>query len=357
LEQSAINMFYAATLIVVVAFSTVPMLTVGAEPTVGAKSLPQSSSLSPAGIGPPTTAGSALALTPFGRVPRTCVQQVDAHGQLFSALGIADIILLSNGSQIRIPPCTESNQAVPSAESTPVIPDGQGNSSRTPCWWGFGCSSGWVEYATWCYCPRSPPAISEFDAYWRVPQPPSSHDGQTIFLFSALQTNGVSSYPLAQPVLQWGNAADGGGAYWTLNSWMLTSNNNVMYGTIQNVNAGDSITGIMYQGASNCDANGACDWDVRSFAQPENSGTDVICGNVNGNPACHVAMYDVSITLEAYGIVWCSDYPASSTTFAGLLVVSTNSINLGPSWGTTVNGDGCGESITDISSSGMTLNY
>jgi len=63
-------------------------------------------------------------------------------------------------------------------------------------------------------------AIYQFDAYWHVPQPPSGHDGQTIFLFSALQPNGVASYPLAQPVLQWGNAADGGGAYWTLNSWI-----------------------------------------------------------------------------------------------------------------------------------------
>lgn len=343
------------TLIAVVAFASTSMLAFADSQTVGTKLVAHQSPPSPAATSGPLSA--RVALTPFGLAPQTCVQYVPPRARLLSVAGSGDTILLSDGTQIQVPPCAQSTQAIPSAVSSSTNPDNKDNSTRTPCWWGFGCGSGWIEYATWCYCPRTPPAIYQFDAYWHVPQAPSGHDGQTIFLFSALQHNGVSSYPLAQPVLQWGSAADGGGTYWTVNSWILTSNTNVMYGTILSVNAGDSIQGLMYSTPNGCDANGACDWTTQDLAQPENQGTSLFCGNANGHPACHTAMYDASITLEAYGITWCSDYPASSTTFYGLALESTNFITITPSWGTTVNGDGCGESITNLSASGMTLNY
>ena len=271
MKQTAIKKLFIITLIALTAFSTTPMLTFGAKASEGAKSSLHGPSLSLVGTNGQTMPGTPLAITPFGLVPQACIQYVDSHARLSSTIGLGDTVLLSNGTQIHMSPCVVSNQAIPSAESTPVISDGQGNSSRIPCWWGFGCGSGWVEYATWCYCPRGPPAIYQFDAYWHVPQPPSGNDGQTIFLFSALQPNGLSSYPLAQPVLQWGSAADGGGAYWTVNSWILTSNTNVMYGTIQNVNAGDTIQGLMYSTPTGCDANAACDWTAQDLAQPENS--------------------------------------------------------------------------------------
>lgn len=136
----------------------------------------------------------------------------------------------------------------------------------------------------------------------------------------------------------------------------LTSNTNVMYGQINNVNAVDTITALMYSTPNEC-GNGACDWTAQDLVEPENVGTNVFCGNVNGHPACHAAMYDASITLEVYNIHWCSDYPASSTTFYGLALESTNFGTITPAWGTVINPDGCGESITNISSSGMTLNY
>ena len=82
-----------------------------------------------------------------------------------------------------------------------------------------------------------------------------------------------------------------------------------------------------------------------------------ILWNPHRQPACHVAMYDASVTLEVYGIQDCSDYPASSTTFYSMQMANTQFFQyLTPAWGLTVNNDGCGESVTNVTPGSVTLN-
>ncbi len=292
------------------------------------------------------SAKDPLVQTPFGLLPRSCVVFVGDNAALLPSVnGIGDTVRMSNGNVINLSPCPQSLR---------TSHEVQGSSRPSPCPNG-ACDTSWAEYATWCYCPRIPPAIFYLDGYWHVPQAPTTNHGQLIYLFTALEPNGGgTSYPLDQPVLQWGVGSDGGGPYWTINSWILTSHTNVLYGTIQNVNPGDTIYGSIDSSGCNPDA---CDWQVGASDTTTGYGNSVFCGNPTGRPECHVAMYDASVTLEVFGIQNCSDYPASSTTFYSMQMANTQFFQyLTPAWGLTVNNDGCGESITNVSPGSVTLN-
>ena len=80
--------------------------------------------------------------------------------------------------------------------------------------------SGWITYAYWNNDTGHP--LTSFRTTWQVPPAPATQESQTIFLFNGIQNNGTN-YGILQPVLQWGSSAAGGGPYWSIASWYVTS--------------------------------------------------------------------------------------------------------------------------------------
>jgi hypothetical protein len=80
--------------------------------------------------------------------------------------------------------------------------------------------SGWIAYTYWNNGTGN--SITSFETTWEVPPPPASDSGQLIYLFNGIQNYG-SNYGILQPVLQWGTSPAGGGPYWAVASWYVTS--------------------------------------------------------------------------------------------------------------------------------------
>jgi hypothetical protein len=82
---------------------------------------------------------------------------------------------------------------------------------------GFGASWGnWIE-DTYQYPPYGVWNWLTENLY--VPPKPTQQTNQTIGYFPGLQSTIQSNCGIIQPVLQWGNSAAGGGAYWAIATW------------------------------------------------------------------------------------------------------------------------------------------
>jgi len=82
--------------------------------------------------------------------------------------------------------------------------------------------SSWVTYAYWTNPTKSTP-ITHLGTNFKVPgMPTNTTDGQLIFIYPALVDSTVSE--VLQPVLQWGAAYTyGGGNYWSIANWFISS--------------------------------------------------------------------------------------------------------------------------------------
>lgn len=106
---------------------------------------------------------------------------------------------------------------------------------------------GWIAYTYWSNPGTSTP-ITNFTTTWSVPNAPGTKGSQTIFLFNGMQDGTTSTSYIIQPVLQWGPSAAGGGKYWAITNWYVSSSQ-AFYGSLVTVSAGTSLTGVMKQTA------------------------------------------------------------------------------------------------------------
>lgn len=184
----------------------------------------------------------------------------------------------------------------------PLLPPNPGVSSDdTPVVPTLG--QRWISYAYW----QRPPgqAIKADSATWTVPQPPSTWDGQTIFLF-----NGIGTWTtILQPVLQWGpSAADTVlPAHWSAACWYAYGNSAFWTPVIQVV-PGDQLLGAVDSGAS---GTYTC-----SVSSPGKGYYQATLSDVGEQPIAFE-------TLEAYSLYQCSDYPnADSMAFRSISIVT-----------------------------------
>lgn len=99
---------------------------------------------------------------------------------------------------------------------------------------------GWVTYAMWLNQKKAP--ISYFSTTWHVPPAPTTYNEQTVFLFNSIEER--SGAAILQPVLQYGPSAAGGGPYWIIACWYVTSSH-AFISPYQEVSPGESLTGIV----------------------------------------------------------------------------------------------------------------
>ncbi|KAF8956880.1 hypothetical protein BDZ97DRAFT_1925047 [Flammula alnicola] len=93
-------------------------------------------------------------------------------------------------------------------------------------------------FAYWTNTASSP--IAAFSTSWFVPPTPSNFDGQGVNLFNALLGGDVTLYPK----LQFGIGRAGGGAFWTVASWVKVGSN-FFHSPITQVLPGQGLTGVM----------------------------------------------------------------------------------------------------------------
>jgi hypothetical protein len=174
--------------------------------------------------------------------------------------------------------------------------------------------AGWITYVGWLNVTGTP--MSSFSGSWIVPPPPATGSGQTIFLFIGIQN---SSYIL-QPVLQWGASYAGGGSYWSISNWYVDGQNgHTSVRPLVRVNPGDQLMASM---SLTSQAEGSFSY-LSSFA---------------GYPEADLPATDIeelswaNVTLEAYGVQACTDYPVTqNTAFKGLSILA-NGNAVSPTW-------------------------
>ncbi len=151
--------------------------------------------------------------------------------------------------------------------------------------------SGWITYAYWTN--NTGRHLNVFRTTWIVPSPPSTQSAQTIFLFNGIQ----NSTMIYQPVLQWGPSADGGGSYWAVASWYVDGQGGQAFKTpLVRVNPGDVLVGVItLNGQSASGFSYSCEFEGIA-------NTSLPIQNVEELTWCIE-------TLEAYGVMACSDYP------------------------------------------------
>jgi hypothetical protein len=158
---------------------------------------------------------------------------------------------------------------------------------------------GWIAYTYWQNPTTSTP-VTSFSTTWTVPSAPSKKSSQTIFLFNGIQDGTTSTSYIIQPVLQWGPSAAGGGKYWAITNWYVTSSD-AYYGSLETVSAGASLTGVITQTAVS-----GSNYSYSSVFTGAPSSTSITVSNVPQG-------YWLAETLESYGVATPStEYPPNS---------------------------------------------
>jgi hypothetical protein len=192
---------------------------------------------------------------------------------------------------------------------------------------------GWIANSAWDNGTGEP--ITRFTTTWTVPPEPHTRNGQTVFLFNAIQ----NSTMIYQPVLQWGRSGAGGGDYWAVASWYADGQDgHAFYSSLVRVAPGDVLVGVMTHTGSTSKGHS---YECR-FAGIAH--TALAIRNVEELTSC-------SETLEAYQITRCSDYPVASGTAMRSIAIHTGKASPAIDW-TPVDGrTECGQSVSVVSNS------
>jgi hypothetical protein len=106
-------------------------------------------------------------------------------------------------------------------------------------------NNGWITYAYGNFFIPSSEPVTYFRANYLVPSPPLEKNNQLIYIFNGLGNivSGVSH--IIQPVLQWGKSPAGGGDYWAICNWYVTSNRLFFHDSLIIVSPGTQLESII----------------------------------------------------------------------------------------------------------------
>ena len=180
-------------------------------------------------------------------------------------------------------------------------------------------ASGWIAYAYWSN-PNTNNPITNFTTNWVVPSAPTSQGSQTIFLFNGMQDGTTSTSYIVQPVLQWGPSAAGGGKYWAITNWYVSSSQ-AFFGTLVNVSAGASLQGVMKETAHS--------GSMYSYNSSFTGYSSASALQVNNVPEAFWA----AETLESYGVTNTNtQYPPNVDVAMKSIQISQGSANASIKW-------------------------
>jgi len=274
-----------------------------------------------------------LVLTPFGYMPRACVHGIgsDAHVLADDPLGLGLLRVRRNDSKVyAYPPCPTTDHL-----KTRQVKMGQRDPADGPVLTNEpGYPSGWAAYSLY----QNGDVFTDYTGQWNVPANPAQRDLQTLFLFTGFQNQYFDEkrspeaiISIIQPVLQFGPSAAGGGNYWAIASWYVTSTGQAVHSTLVQVNPGDLIVGTM----SLTDKH----WFIDTKDQNLNKHTSI-------NIDTQVTELWAFVTLEVYSISNCGQYPNGAVSFSNL-VLKDSAGKVVPRWQVQAQG-GCGEAVTVV---------
>lgn len=204
---------------------------------------------------------------------------------------------------------------------------------------------GWIGWAGWSN--DTGEAVTELTGTFTVPEAPSEATGQTVFLFLGMQKAHNDTSELFQPVLQWGESAAGGGAWWGVSCWYL-KDGLVVFSGLERVSSGDRIRATMQRRSLGP--------VVRWTARAEVVGDDVLS-------ELHV-LHDLELAwtyaaLEAYGPegMTCPMYPGSKATIFEELGLRCGKNSVTPDWQPTLLVSDCGQGVDVRSAREVVLRY
>lgn len=162
-----------------------------------------------------------------------------------------------------------------------------------------GTGNGWVEASEWDVSLGKNDNIDYLGGSWPVPKKPAKNGG-LIYLFNGIEPSGGTW--ILQPVLQYGASPAGGGNYYAVASWLVSSGGTAYHSTLKKVAVGDTITGFTELTAV---SGGKQSWWVEAI---DGSITSTL--KVKTSTKRHWTWAFAGV-LEAYGISTCSEFPAS----------------------------------------------
>lgn len=172
-----------------------------------------------------------------------------------------------------------------------------------------GTGNGWVEADQWNVPLASSDDIDYMAGTWTVPSYPNEN-GAVIYLFNGIEP--ASGSWILQPVLQYGVSLAGGGNYWTIASWLVSSSQ-AFYSPLETVYPGNKISGSTEMTAK---SGSTKYWEVEA--------KDTTTGAYSYLDA-HVSeqhwTWAYRGVLEAYNVTSCAQLPASEReVFSGTVV-------------------------------------
>lgn len=199
-------------------------------------------------------------------------------------------------------------------------------------------ASGWIAYAYWSN-PNTASPITYFTTNWTVPSAPSRQGSQTIFLFNGMQDGLTSTSYIIQPVLQWGPSAAGGGKYWAITNWYVSSSQ-AFYGSLVTVSAGTQLQGVMEETASS-----GGNYSYYSYFTGYSTASAL---QVNNVPEAFWA----AETLESYGVTNTNTmYPPNTDVAMGSIQILQGSSNASLTWSTAQAVSGSAQKAVVVSNS------
>jgi len=244
--------------------------------------------------------------TPRGMLPSHCVREVPSGSEIFT-----------EENHIRI--------KHPSGEEE-LFPKCNYKINET------AIENGWVAYAS-----QTGQNFNSFTGSWDVPANPIGFAGETNFFFIALEASGM----IIQPVLQWGPSQAGGGGIWGIASWYVVGSTAV-YSNIEYCYTGDTVNGTMEMSSQGA-------WTIE-ISVNGGSPTSIF---PTGVPVQTFA----TVTLEAYKIYVCEDYPPDNQIKFSNLQLHEEGQPIRPDWDTTVRFSGCNQGVDIVSPSEVIITY
>jgi hypothetical protein len=173
--------------------------------------------------------------------------------------------------------------------------------------------NGWAAYTYWANNIVMIDPISYFTTSWTVPAVPRLQGSQTVFLFNGMQDGETASSYIIQPVLQWGASAAGGGKYWAVTNWYVSSKQ-AFFGTLQTVTAGTKLQGVMTETGTT-----GSNYNYTSAFVGLPAAVNITVSNVP-------QAYWAAETLEVYGVSVAGQYPnQTSMDFSGIQILKRSS--------------------------------
>lgn len=215
-----------------------------------------------------------------------CVTRVDDYSFDMEHVGENVVVTThKTGEKIVVPPCTNHNL------------------QHGPAWKAFAQFN-------------ATQGFSGLYGEWNVPNAPTGNTGQTLFWWNGVEPSDNSA--VLQPVLQWGVSANGGGNYWAIASWFVSSTHGTIVSKLVQVKDGDIIIG-----ANTMDSKGL--WVINATSQNTGQST-----SFTYNPKIpYIYAYEV---LEAYSITACTQYPSQGTVDFTKISVDVAGKSVTPKW-------------------------